>query len=462
MLVAAMAMVWLTTSRLDALAARAPGVWDSTQLLPFAQDAFFSLSAGQQQSPAGADLERGARDQMRSLLTPLSSDVAVASWPRAGDEAVVVGVAETPDPAAAAASLDGAAGLAGSIQTMRAWAEGERFVVVVGAAVVPPGDPEPVADLAADQVEASLRLARAAWFVAAAMGPVVALVVVVGIFVFAGWIVVAAALLVRLLVFLLVQLPLALLTAGRRGSTRPPRLPTRPAPRPPGLASHVDVLDIDQSTSTPAARLGRLGAAVLLLALALPALTPAWWPGSLVGGALVGAWLLLRALGGDRLLARALRWAVLAVAAAALADSLFAAGVVDPSGHPAVSVAIVAAAAVMLLVFLRPVLTGGRRLPYAPWVADLGPRSTAYLLAAIGLLVAGTGLFLGSNGDPDLRAHLENGARRPGPAGRPARHPALPRRSGRLPPRVGPRARHPRGPPPLVRRRRAHRAQPAA
>jgi hypothetical protein len=403
-LAAAAAMTWVAILRLDAVAPKLPGVWAPSQLLPVGQDAFYGLGVGQGNAPIDAAArEASLRSELRALVDAWSTDVAVASWRQDTDDLVAVAVLETADPAATARAVDGQSGAGGVLQTTKAWTEGDSYVAVVGIAATPVGDAPALADRASRQVETSVLAARVWWFVAVAVIPplVVATAAILGGLVLA--LVVLALLLVRLAVFVVIQLPMAILTRGRVGTTKPPRV-SRPQPRPPtSLAPHVRCVDVDETDVTDRAKsFGAAGRVLLLMAVAVPALTPTWWPGSLVWAAATGAWLGLGPLRRRWPALGVLRWALIALAVLAIADAVAGIGPGSLTGHPIVAGAMVLLAVIVFLLILRDALSPDGGPSYVSSFSDLGPRSIAYLVGALGISFSATCLFLGSNGDPDV------------------------------------------------------------
>lgn len=411
----------VTVVRLGALGDRVPGVESSAQLAPVVQAAVHSVREEFADRDAGNLAARDgvlgdARAELRAALEAGSSDVAVNAWWQ-DDTAVVVAVAEVDDPAGLAAAID-AAPRSAALPSVRTWTEGERFVVVVAAGPGPPGANGPpdagavaaVADEATAGVRAWTRVARAGWLVVSALGPALALVVVYGVVYFAYLLVRLALLLVwvvpGLVWFFLVRLPLALLTKGRLGSRRAPQARHRhEAPRVPGLADGVSVVELGSRSRWTGGWRGTTLWSVLGLAAALPALTPTFWPMSVVWTAAAALVLIPGSLG---LRGAAVTWTrrlVLGVAAVSLVNSLFGVGPRSRLAAVAGAVVVVAAGLAALIANGRRRWGGGPSRRYVAKGADVGLRSTVYLVSGLVTLLAGMCLFLGSNGDRDAISH---------------------------------------------------------
>lgn len=413
-LAAAGAMTWITIVRLDAVAEQLPGIWAPEQLLPIGHDAFYSLDVGQAPEPPGAaDHEQQLRTELRALIDPAATDVAVASWREHADDFVAVAVVETTDPVAAAIALDRPVSPGGALQAVSAWAEGDRYVVVVGVAASSNEEATAVADRVSRDIATSVLLARVLWFVAIALIPAIVLwltaatayVLGVVLFVIAS----LAGALVRVVVLLVIQLPLAILTRGRLGKTKLPRISTSQFELPPSLGPDVQCVDVDETDVTAGAKsLAAAGRALFLMAIALPALIPSWWPGSLVWAVAAGAWFALGRLRRRWPILRGLRWALIGLTGLAIAEPLAGFGPGTPTTHPVVAAVVVVVSVAVLFFFLRDALSSTGDPTYVSSFSDLGPRSIAYLIGALGISFAATCLFLGSNGDRDVGSHVVN------------------------------------------------------
>jgi hypothetical protein len=403
-------MVAVALARLDPVYRQVPGVYASWQLQPLALEARYELPwvwRGLRNETVEGEQRANRREarnvgDLTAALEPLSEDVVVHGWREGSSRTVAVGVAEVEQDAARLAEelLD-----ALPRATTRAWAVGDRFVVAL--TVTAPGGPErsALADERAEQVGASVAVARVLWWEAISLGPFLLVLLLAGAVLIAWFLLYAIFQLLKVVVFLLVLLPLTLL------GLREPRPSLPPAAQDDALralAPGVVPVDLDelQLPSVPGA-VAWFTALVLALAVAIPALATSLWTASLVWGAL-GAALALVWWGRGRNdpWARAARWAVAAAAALELANALFGLGPGLPADGPlALAAAAALLAGAVALAWRRTALSDS--LPgYVPWHADLDPRAVAYLAGLAGIAVAGGALFLGSNGDLELSSQL--------------------------------------------------------
>jgi hypothetical protein len=341
-------MVALALARLDPVYRQVPGVYASWQLQPLALEARYELPwvwRGLRNETVEGEQRANRREarnvgDLTAALEPLSEDVVVHGWREGSSRTVAVGVAEVEQDAARLAEelLD-----ALPRATTRAWAVGDRFVVAL--TVTAPGGPErsALADERAEQVGASVAVARVLWWEAISLGPFLLVLLLAGAVLIAWFLLYAIFQLLKVVVFLLVLLPLTLL------GLREPRPSLPPAAQDDALralAPGVVPVDLDelQLPSVPGA-VAWFTALVLALAVAIPALATSLWTASLVWGAL-GAALALVWWGRGRNdpWARAARWAVAAAAALELANALFGLGPGLPADGP---LALAAAAALL-------------------------------------------------------------------------------------------------------------------
>jgi hypothetical protein len=403
-------MVALALARLDPVYRQVPGVYASWQLQPLALEARYELPwlwRGLRNETVEGErranrLEARNVANLTAALEPLSEDVVVHGWREGSSRTVAVGVADVEEDAARLAEqlLDSLPGAA------RAWAVGDRFVVAL--TVTAPGGAgarAALADERADQVAASVSLARVVWWEAISLGPFLLVLLLAGAVLIAWFLLYAVFQLLKVVVFILVMLPLTLL--GLR-DPKPALPPAAQGDALRTLAPGVEPVYLDdlQLPSVPGA-VAWFTALVLALAVAIPALTTSLWTASLVWGAL-GAALALVWWGRGRSdpWARAARWALAAAVVVELANALFGLGPGLPADGPlALATAVAILGGAVALAWRRTAQSGS--LPgYVPWHADLDPRAVAYLAGLAGIAVAGGALFLGSNGDLELSSQL--------------------------------------------------------
>lgn len=412
----AVVMVVLAVARLDPVYDKVPGVFRSWQLMPLPLEVRYELADVRRdfgdKTPAEETQEQNATkreaedvDALRTRLNHLSDDVSVRSWQEGSGGVVVVGVAEVDDRTQAASRLSGSAfGKEASVRTL---AVGERFVVVVTVSYPHrPARRTELADRTADQVEASVGMARVLWWEVISLGPFLLFPVLFGI-AYLAWIFVWLAFnVLKLFVYLVVVVPLSLLGLRKRPA---PQRPLVSEPDPLGdLAPGVERVDLDsfgQPFSPSAA--AWFTALVLALAVAIPALTRSLWTSSLVWGAVGIAFALVWLGRGQKdPWARAARWTVAAAVVFDLAEALFGLGPGLPTDSPlALVVALLLVAGAVVLAW-RHAAGRGSSPGYVTWYADVDLRSGLYLVGLTGVAVAGGALFLGTNGDLDLGSQL--------------------------------------------------------
>ncbi|HWM14737.1 MAG TPA: hypothetical protein VNO56_09670 [Gaiellaceae bacterium] len=416
----AVALTALAATRLDPVYRQVPGVYASWQLMPLPLEVRYELDAvrrgfgGTAAAEESRETQQEAADVVRlgGALSLMSSDITVRSWREGSGRTVAVGVAEVADAAELVERLVGSGGALSRRElprrtAARAWAVGDRFVVALTVtARGPRADRAALADARAEQVAASVGLARVVWWETLSLGPFLLLPVVWG-FAYVLWIVLwlAFTLLVRVPFYLLVLLPSSLLGLRRRPTPAPPAAVDDPFR---GLARGVERVDLDRlGMPLGPGAVAWFTAVVLALAVAIPSLTRSLWTDSLVWGALGAALALVWwGRGGKDPWARSARWAVAAAATVEVANALFGVGPGLPTEGPVALTVAVAVLVGAVVVAWRRAAAAGSLPDYVPWYADADLRAAAYLVGLGGIALAGGALFLGSNGDLDTASQL--------------------------------------------------------
>ena len=382
-LVPAVLMTALAVDRVDRVYRHDGGVLQARQLLPAAP---LNRIGHDDTGPERA--RRLALEKRWHVLgRTTGTDVATTSWPESTGRDGVVLVARSANPSVTAAGWQRR-----SVRSARvvAWAEGERYAIaVVLTASGPRDDPAAVLAVRQRQIRTAESVQRAFWLTTVAALPVISVVTLVTVGLLAFVLVAGVAVLVF-------AGPVLLWRRRRRRSTGAPP----PAPTYPGLLPGVQVV---QASMQRQRRVSVLRV-VPLVVVALPAAARSLWPASLYWAAVL-ALLSLLAMRWARgwLPVRVLRWVLYAALAVGLAHVL-----IDlPSQNPTdqryfgPGLAVVAALAVALALLRRrmrglPTLGAGVR----------GARWLVMLLGFVVLAASSAAVFLGSNGEPDVRAQL--------------------------------------------------------
>jgi hypothetical protein len=379
-----MLMTTLAVRDLDGAYRRDAGVIRVQQLLPYGLVLRYS-DLGSSDPAATAARLRIERRWQRAALT-LADEAAATSWRERRGPVVVVLVARTASPRN---FIDALRAFPPGAARVRAWPEGERVaMVVVVAKGASTDDTNRVIAERQQSVRSSVRLQRAASLTASAVVPPIALAVVLTV-----------ALIVIALVFGLVALVLrpALLRRGRR------RLdPSVVVDGETGLAPGVELVQLPERRRGSGVGFLRV---VPLAIVALPAGIASLWPGSLIWAAVIAVTIVLDmewTRGSPA--ARWMRRLPYVAIGLGLGHALFS----WPRQLPTTDEQMVGAlgAAVVLVVVLAVV----RRRRMQERVVGVGLLGARWLLLLVGFVVlasSSVALFLGSNGETNIRANLE-------------------------------------------------------
>jgi len=331
-----------------------------------------------------------AERRWENAARPLSREVAVAGWREKGGRVLVVVAARCDDPAGLLEILR-----AGALpsEAVRGWPEGDRVVLML--AVTRGSRRDNVAALVGEReesVRSSVRLQRAASLTAVAVLPAVALAVL-GL---------AAAAVVLVGILIVVVAPLIAvrrLRGGRRGGRAGTVSGVVTGPDV-GLADGVRVVELSDRYAPSGVSLLR---ALPLVIVALPAATVSLWPGSLLWAGVIAFTMVLAmrwARGSPS--ARFLRWLLYLALGVGLAHAL----VGWPARLPTDAQILAGLGAEGLLVAVLAVVRQRRLSGRGVAVSMLGGRWLLLLVGFVALASSSVALFLGSNGETDVRANL--------------------------------------------------------
>jgi hypothetical protein len=399
-LVPALAMAALAVQETDRLYVQGAGVLDARQIVPYGLDLRHAVVEVARELPPTDDAavedewlqHAAAAAQVDVPTAGRLHDAAVRSWRHETGATVIVVAVRTDDPEGFTTRITSLAPTA-----IRAWPEGDGLAV---ALVVSANNGEDVVELlneAEPAVRSSMTVLRAAALPLGAIGPVVAVLGVGSVAllaVFAAFAVVGIVIVLVLLVLIALRIGYTLLTGhGRRSGGHQAAAPQHDRGE--------NVVRLQSQARSSSAGVLRV---LPLVAIALPAATRSLWPGSLIWAAVLGlVYVLALGWANESTVARLFRWLLYAALAVGLSHALVDWPAFDlPSDRTAFTVVGALAAAVCLLIIVRH----RRSKLQSVGLSVLGAR---WLVMAAGLVIlaaASAAVFLGSNGDPELRTNL--------------------------------------------------------
>jgi hypothetical protein len=376
-------MTTLAVRGLDRAYRRDAGVIRVQQLLPYGLVLRYS-DLGSSDPADSATRLRIERQWQRAALS-LADEAAATSWRERRGPVVVVLVARTDSPRK---FIDALLAFPSGAARVRAWPEGERVAIVLVVAKVDSTDDIDRVIVEREQsARSSVRLQRAASLTTSAVAPPIALAVVLTV-----------ALIVIILVLGLIALVLrpALLRRARRrldssvvvgGET--------------GLAPGVEVVQLPERRRGSGVGFLRV---VPMAIVALPAGTASLWPGSLIWAAIIAVTVVLdmKWARGSRA-AQWMRRLLYVAIGLGLGHALFS----WPRQLPTTDRMAGALGAAVVLVVVLAVVRRPRTQEPRVGAGLLGARWLLLLVGFMVLASSSVALFLGSNGETDIRANLE-------------------------------------------------------